>query len=109
VYSIPKVSGAVITYEEAQIPAFTKAIADLARYQNTDIVGGGFFTLVHVPSYGITQVSATGIQAGTVSPPPAFANFSSIPSVSANYAVSSPLQWHSAFDTPYQTARYVIL
>lgn len=105
VYSIPKVSTATIVYTENDIPAFTQAIVDLAKYQTPDVVGGAFFTLEYLPATGAVSVSMVGAQATTISPPPVFSNFTAIPPVIGFYNVTTPAYFHSTLDTPYQQLR----
>lgn len=105
VFSVPQVSGAVIVYGEDQVPAYTQAISDLTKYQTPDQVGGAFFTVQYKPSVEAITIACIGLQVGNISPPPVFANFSAIPNLFSNYAISTPLVWHNGFDTPYQAAR----
>jgi FAD/FMN-containing dehydrogenase len=57
VHPIALVSTAEIIYEENQISNVCSAIADLAKFQSIDDVGGGFFTVIYAPTIAGLTIS----------------------------------------------------
>ncbi|RDW85983.1 hypothetical protein BP5796_04308 [Coleophoma crateriformis] len=102
---IPLVSTTIQSFDEAAIPDFIAATVDMAQNNGPDIAAGSVISL----SYNITTKKASasllGVQAGDVSPPSRFANFSAIPSVVAINNVSTPAVWQSQLDSPNQMSR----
>ncbi|KAH8805327.1 putative FAD-binding oxidoreductase [Xylogone sp. PMI_703] len=102
---IPYISTTIQEFDESAIPAFIAATVDMANNNGPDVAAGSVVTI----SYNVTskQISASllGVQEGTESPPSRFANYSAIPSVLTVNNVTTPLQWHSTLDSPFQMFR----
>jgi len=105
-YKHPSITTAVQTFTEAEVPAYCKATADLANYQDgVDKLAGVILNILVFPSFGIVQPMFSGVQAGSVIKPKVFENYTAIPSQTATYNVTTMAQWTSLQDSPYQQAR----
>ncbi|KAH9221943.1 putative FAD-binding oxidoreductase [Leptodontidium sp. 2 PMI_412] len=104
-FDAPKISITVQNFNESAVPAFIKAVCDLAQYDDSSVGVGGVVIIDYNATTKTVSPLLLGVQEGTESPPLRFANFSSVPAVSREYNVTTPLQWHANLDTPFQMFR----
>lgn len=102
---IPLISTTVQTFDDSAVDDFIKATVDLTLNDPADIAAGSVISIGYNTTTKATSPMLMGVQEGTESPPSRFANFSAIPSVSAQNNVVKPADFHSALDTPFQMFR----
>ena len=102
---IPLISTTVQTFDDSAVDDFIKATVDLTLNDPADIAAGSVISISYNATTKATSPMLMGVQEGTESPPSRFANFSAIPSLSAQNNVVKPVDFHSALDTPFQMFR----
>ncbi|KAH7250924.1 FAD binding domain-containing protein [Fusarium tricinctum] len=93
-------------FPESATIDYIKAACDMVLSDDGSVGAGAVINI----NYNTTTKKATpqifGLQEGTKSPPSRFANFTSIPNaVTRVHNVTTPVEWHSKFDTPNQMFR----
>ncbi|KAI9147354.1 putative fad binding domain-containing protein [Paramyrothecium foliicola] len=104
-YNIPKISTTIQQFNETFLKDFVRAASEHTMSDDGTVGAGSVLNIQYNLTTRGTTSQLLGVQEGTESPPSRFKHFSAIPSISTRNAVTTPKQWHSAFDTPDQMFR----
>ncbi|GAE00290.1 FAD-binding oxidoreductase [Paecilomyces variotii No. 5] len=103
---IPRVSSTIQEWNQSAIPAFIKAVTDLALHEDPEpIAAGGVLTITYNVTTKEASPSLLGLQEGVSNPPSQFANFTNIPGSVKIHNVTTAAQWASILDSPLQMFR----
>ncbi|PVH79915.1 FAD binding domain protein [Cadophora sp. DSE1049] len=109
-YKAPKVSTGLAFHTEADVDQYITALANFANHhEEIDSGAGGIFVLLVVPQKSESQPLQQGVtvmvrtvQIGEVEKPAVFENFTALPNVFSQYAVSSLAEFVEPLDSAYQ-------
>lgn len=104
-YDIPKISTTIQTFNESNVSAFIKAVCAFAQHHDPSLGAGAVISITYNATTKAVSPSIFGVQEGTESPPSKFDEFSAIPAVQRTNNVTTPPQWHSNLDSPFQMFR----
>lgn len=106
-YEMAQASSTIQMYNESQIPAFIKAVTDMAEVDNVEdpVAAGGVLTIGYNTTTGATSATLMGLQEGVSNPPSEFANFTAIPGPVKMHNVTTAAAFASMVETPNQMFR----
>lgn len=104
-YDIPKISTTIQAFNESTVADFIKAVCAFALHDDPSVAAGAVIAITYNATTKEVSPTLLGVQEGTESPPSKFAEFSSIPAVQRINNVTTPPQWHSNLDSPFQMFR----
>lgn len=104
-YAIPELSTTIQEFNSTSEEAFIAATCNLAENDDASIAAGSIISITYNVTTGTATSSLLGVQEGTESPPSRFANFSAITPTYRLDNVTTPVQWHSQLDSPFQMLR----
>lgn len=112
-YEVPTVSTLSAFYLDPALPTYSKAIDDLACFEEVETTpAGGIFSLFYDATTDSSIFITLGVQAGSENPPSYFSNFSAIPAAYTLQSVTNVTTVAQAsyiLNQPEQEFRYVIL
>ncbi|KAI0466806.1 FAD binding domain protein [Xylaria cf. heliscus] len=104
-YRIPLLSTTIQTFSESAVEDFIAAAVNHAENNPPDVAAGSVITISYNATTKAVSASLLGVEDSSISPPSRFANFSAIPSETAINRIITPVEWHSALDSPNQLFR----